>query len=835
MVVTVRGAEAQRATEELIRNQGAVLDLVPDPVVVTDPVMGRITYANRAASRLVGYSCHELLEIDSGKVFTEPAVPGWQKVVKDLLAASGEMSCLRRVRIRARNGETIDCEAHLLAVPDVTGPPLVVTVLRDLREREATVERLRTSEASLRVVFEKSPIGLGIVRISDSGRLGTIQRANPALADLLGVAGTDLRDLTLDDLVSTSGGELAGVLRATAGRCRSAGEVEWIRRRDASTVWVQIFTTTIQLAGAPEASMLLFVINVDEQRAVQRERQQQAMAARVTAEVATAVLAGQALQATYRQVVEGVAQVFAAGRAVLRLRDSATGQLAVVADFAAQGRASSGTVTGPAQGRGRPVRPGATTWFGTRSGIGGTLTVLRAVGQESFTSAELDLLNSLAQQLAVAIQLGDAQAEQQAQAAERDEYLAALDNALRPLSDPQAIQAAACRVLVEHLRANRVMYLDVEGVEEEPVLVVRSEYVQGLPSAEGRHLPGAQFVVDPSRGGDPVVVDDVLKDPRFGAETCRRWAELGARAMIGVPLVKSGCWIASLCVDSADARSWRPLEVRLVQDTMERTWAAVEHVLAEYVSAAERARRLAVERALAEHATRERRELLEQEFITNAAHELRTPLTGILGAVDVLAAGADGDPAHRRRFLSHLRREASRLGRLADSLLQLAQAQFVGSLPRQRVMIGSVLEAAAQGCVVEDGLTISIRAAPELMVTTHRGLAEVLIGNLVANAVKYTAAGEVTLTARRGEGGAVSVEVRDTGSGMDAPTLARARERFYRRDRSRHNGGFGLGLSIADQAATAIGATLDISSTPGEGTLVIVAFPASAKGNSTDG
>jgi PAS domain S-box-containing protein len=840
-VVTAGSADARQAAEELIRRQGAILDLVPDPVVVADPLLRRITYANRAACQLVGYSCHELLEMDYGIVFTELTAQERRQVIKDLQVMSGDMSRLQRVQIRDRNGEMIDCEAHFLAAPDGAGPPLVVAVLRDLREREALSERFRTSEASLRAVFEQSPIGMGIVRIGDSGRRGTIQQANPALADLLGAAGTDLGDTTLDDLVFTPDGELMDALRATAGRGGTVWEAEWIRRGGRGTVWVQISVTPIQLSDTEEPSLLLFAIDADGQRAVQRERQQQTMAARVTAEVATAVLAGQAPSATYRHVVEGVARIFTAGQAVLRLRDPATGQLSVVADFAAQGRASSGTAaTGLAGKRGRLVRPGAATWFGAQPGNGGMLTVFRAVGQEPFTSAELDLLSSLAQQLAVAIQLGEAHAEQQAQATERDTYLAALDDALRPLSDPQDIQAVACRLLAEHLQANRAMYLDVEGdvegdVEEEPVLMVRGEYVQGVPSIEGRYIPGARFVVDLSRRGNPVVVDDALADPRFDAAIRRRWAELGARAVIGVPLVKSGRWIASLYVNSTDARTWRCLDVRLVQDTTERTWAAAEQALAEHVSAAERARRLAVERTLAEQAARERRELLEQEFITNAAHELRTPLTGILGAVDVLAAGGDGDPMLRRRFLTHLRREATRLGRLADSLLQLAQTQFVGALPRQPVAIGSVLETAVQGCVVEGGLTISVRAAPELMVITNRGLAEVLIGNLVANAVKYTAAGEVTLAARRGEGGAVTVEVRDTGSGMDAPTLARARDRFYRRDRTRNNGGFGLGLSIADQAATALGVGLDIASAPGEGTSVTVVFPAPAEGLSTDG
>ena len=70
----------------------------------------------------------------------------------------------------------------------------------------------------------------------------------------------------------------------------------------------------------------------------------------------------------------------------------------------------------------------------------------------------------------------------------------------------------------------------------------------------------------------------------------------------------------------------------------------------------------------------ERRELAEREFVSNAAHELRTPLTTIIGAVEVLQAGAKEDPAERDRFLGHIEREAGRLARLARAMLTLARA-----------------------------------------------------------------------------------------------------------------------------------------------------------------
>src|SRR5205085_4688448 len=78
----------------------------------------------------------------------------------------------------------------------------------------------------------------------------------------------------------------------------------------------------------------------------------------------------------------------------------------------------------------------------------------------------------------------------------------------------------------------------------------------------------------------------------------------------------------------------------------------------------------------------ERRELAEREFVSNAAHELRTPLTTIIGAVEVLQAGAKDDPAERDRFLGHIEREAERLARLARALLTLARAHAGQERPR---------------------------------------------------------------------------------------------------------------------------------------------------------
>src|SRR5213079_2818295 len=119
----------------------------------------------------------------------------------------------------------------------------------------------------------------------------------------------------------------------------------------------------------------------------------------------------------------------------------------------------------------------------------------------------------------------------------------------------------------------------------------------------------------------------------------------------------------------------------------------------------------------------EQRELAEREFVTNAAHELRTPLTTIIGAVEVLQAGAKDDPAERDRFLAHIEREAARLARLARALLTLARARAGQEPPRvEAVSLASLLDEVADGLRPRDGVTVEVDCPLELLASVNRDL-----------------------------------------------------------------------------------------------------------------
>jgi len=240
-------------------------------------------------------------------------------------------------------------------------------------------------------------------------------------------------------------------------------------------------------------------------------------------------------------------------------------------------------------------------------------------------------------------------------------------------------------------------------------------------------------------------------------------------------------------------------------------------VLTDTTAANSYARTVADARDAAEAANR-----AKTEFLANMSHELRTPLNGVLGIAEALARTTLD--RRQSQMLDIIRDNGSALEGLLSDLLDLAHAEAGGIvLDPQPVSVAELCgatvalfadRAAAKGLTIETRIDVS----GDVQVLADALRLRQILTNLVSNAVKFTHAGQVTLSAER-RGARLRLEVTDTGVGFDPQLKNHLFQRFRQADGSatRAHGGVGLGLPLCQRLADLMGAELDCTSSPGHG------------------
>lgn len=224
-------------------------------------------------------------------------------------------------------------------------------------------------------------------------------------------------------------------------------------------------------------------------------------------------------------------------------------------------------------------------------------------------------------------------------------------------------------------------------------------------------------------------------------------------------------------------------------------------------------------------------EKVRQEFLSNISHELRTPLTSILAFVETLEDGAIKDEENNQRFLGVIRKNAQRMHRLIDDILELSIIESGKiSLESKNVNLHNLIEEIftnLSGKTKIRKIKLVNEVAKETFVFADLMRLEQMLTNLIDNAVKFNAEkGSVSVGLTR-KNGKHYISVADTGEGISAEHLQRIFERFYRTDRarSREIGGTGLGLAIVKHLARLHGGEVSVNSTLGKGSTFSLELP----------
>lgn len=220
---------------------------------------------------------------------------------------------------------------------------------------------------------------------------------------------------------------------------------------------------------------------------------------------------------------------------------------------------------------------------------------------------------------------------------------------------------------------------------------------------------------------------------------------------------------------------------------------------------------------------------MKADFVANASHELRTPVATIRAAADTLAAD-DLDAATRARFVGVIDRAVERLKSLTEDLMQLNRVEspsFEPAIsqfdPRELLtgvasLFAGAIQAKRANLVCDCGVS---------RMGSDRKTIELILKNLVDNAVKFIPDGGRVSLRCNSIGRQVRFDVEDNGCGIPLADQDRVFERFYQVDKSRSQsqGGTGLGLSIVKHAVNVLDGELALKSEPGAGTTISFTVP----------
>ena len=219
-----------------------------------------------------------------------------------------------------------------------------------------------------------------------------------------------------------------------------------------------------------------------------------------------------------------------------------------------------------------------------------------------------------------------------------------------------------------------------------------------------------------------------------------------------------------------------------------------------------------------------------RQFSADAAHELQTPLTILKGEIEV-ALRSPRNPGEYQKVLNSCLEEIDRISSLVEGLLLLARADRkalrldLKSLDLQELLeeVGEQMRLLADN----HAMVLNYGLVEHVSIQGDREHIKRLLLNLIDNAIKYTPAGGQVTLSLRGDGKWAHLGISDTGIGLTEAEQEQIFNRFYRaaEARSQSGGGAGLGLSIVQSIAEAHGGTIQVESTPGQGSTFTVSLP----------
>jgi signal transduction histidine kinase len=448
---------------------------------------------------------------------------------------------------------------------------------------------------------------------------------------------------------------------------------------------------------------------------------------------------------------------------------------------------------------------------------------------EPFSQREIDLLTTFADQAVIAIEnvrlFEEVQARTQelARSVEELKALGEVSRAVNSTLDLQTVLSTivtkavqlsgteAGAIYVYSKRRQDFRLRATYGMSEELIRALRSQASHLIDTALG----------DAVRKREPMQIADLREEPHSPVHDIILKA--GYRGLLIVPLLRPGQIVGALVVRRRAPGEFPKPTIDLLTTFAEQSVLAIQNARL-FGEIEEKSRQIEI-------ASRHK-----SQFLANMSHELRTPLNSVLGFTEMLADGLYGElPARARAALEKVQNNGRHLLGLINDVLDLSKIEAGQlTLALDDYAITQVVNSVVTGTdslARAKGLALKAEVAPGLPIGRgdERRLTQVLF-NVVGNAIKFTDAGSVEITAKAADG-FFEVAVRDTGPGIAPENQARIFEEFQQIDASstRTKGGTGLGLAISRRIVEMHGGAIAVESELGKGSTFRIVVPVRAE------
>lgn len=219
-------------------------------------------------------------------------------------------------------------------------------------------------------------------------------------------------------------------------------------------------------------------------------------------------------------------------------------------------------------------------------------------------------------------------------------------------------------------------------------------------------------------------------------------------------------------------------------------------------------------------------ETFRNDFIANVSHEFKTPISAIEGYSALLKSENINDE-ERLEYADMVSENARKLSMLTTNILRLSKLENQEYVPEQSTFS---LDEQIRRCILAFERNWEAKALDldieldHTMITSCEELLDLVWTNLISNAIKFTDDGGLITIRLTSESGC-TVSIKDNGIGMDREVLDHIFDKFYQGDKSRSRHGNGLGLALVKQILDLIGGSIEVKSSPGEGSEFIVRLP----------